>query len=73
MSRERYISMSNGDLVMVTENDSYSLAARGPEREERRVTLEELKGTKYYDAAKSLLAKAKPLKSKSESKGRKSH
>jgi hypothetical protein len=65
MSTERYVSISNGELVIVTENDGYSLAARGPERKERRVTLEELKGTPRYAEAKSLLAKAKIRKKKS--------
>ena len=63
MSRERYLSISNGELVIVTENDGYSLAARGPEREERKVTLKELKGTRFYAEAKSLRAKSgKPKK-----------
>ena len=64
MSKERYISISNGDLTIITENDGYSQADRGAEREERKVTLEELKGTRFYDDAKSLLAKAKSHKGK---------
>jgi hypothetical protein len=64
MSRERYIDISNGSLVIVTENDGYSLANRGSERQEREVTLEELKGTAFYEPAKSLLEKAKSRKRK---------
>jgi hypothetical protein len=58
MSRESYLTVSNGTLKIVTENDGYSLANRGPERKERKVTLKELKGTRYYEEAKRLLAKS---------------
>ena len=50
--------MSDDVLVIVTENDGYSLASRGPEREERPVTLKELKGTIFYEDAKKLLGKS---------------
>ncbi len=61
MSRERYISVDKGTITMVTENDGYSLASRGPEREENVVTLEELKGTRFYEEAKESIANEKRL------------
>jgi hypothetical protein len=55
MSREKFISVENGRILLITENESYSLASRGPERVEKIVTLESLEGSRFYEEAKTAL------------------
>jgi len=55
MSRETFLSIDDdGQLEMVTENDGWSMQ-RGPQRESHTVTLEQLKGGRYYEEGKRLL------------------
>ena len=60
MSREHYLSVTDGQLVWVTENDGYSLASRGPERQERPVRLEDLSGERLEEAKALLRAEKTP-------------